>query len=70
MGRKYDALISPTRAAQILGVHQTTVHRWCIAAERGEPSKIPEVARAKNGYLRVSLSAVLAVKAALPKTRA
>lgn len=70
MGRKYDALISPTRAAQILGVNQKTVHRWCVAAERGEPSKITHVTRENNGYMRISLAVVLAVKATIQKEHA
>lgn len=64
---KFDALISPRRAASIIGVHHNTVYEWCARTESGEPSPLPRVERAENGYMQVPLADALAVVDNLPR---
>jgi hypothetical protein len=55
--------ISPTRAANILGVHINTVRSWCQKAVAGEPSKLVEVERnPATGYYSVDLGEIQALK--------
>lgn len=54
--------VSARRAAMIIGVSPMTVSRWCRDAERGEPTVIAHVERASNGFMRIPLEAVLAVR--------
>jgi transposase len=42
--------VSPAKAARILGVHVSTVRRWCRASEAGISDKLPNTMRHDNGY--------------------
>ena len=46
----------------IIGVDRSLVSRWCKAAERGEPTVIATVRRESNGYLKIPLQVVLAIR--------
>lgn len=62
MSSRWDGLVSPRRAAAIIGVHHDTVYRWCRAAESGEPTRLARVERdPKNGYFRLSLHDIMPV---------
>lgn len=65
---KWDGLVSPRRAATIIGVHEKTIYRWCRAAEAGHPTRLARVERDEdNGYFRLSLHDIAPVTRARSK---
>ena len=58
--------ISPSKAAQMLGVHVVTVRSWCAKAVNGEPSRLSDVLQYVTGYYWISLEEVRALKRRYP----
>jgi hypothetical protein len=61
---KPRGMVSPFRAAKLIGVHHNTVYAWCKKVEEGEKTRITIVHRdPSNGYLYLSLDEVLTLRA-------
>jgi hypothetical protein len=58
-----DHMVSPRRAAQMLGIHVNTVRTWCLRTEKGQKSRLPNATRHPgNGYFQVPVKDINAIK--------
>jgi len=42
-------VVTPRRAARLLGIHKETVYRWCRDAVEGKKSRLRDVRRSVTG---------------------
>lgn len=60
---KPKRMISPARAASILGVHPHTIRAWCKLNIEGKPSRLSVVQQNPvTGYWWVSIDEILAMR--------
>jgi transposase len=60
---KGEKMVSARRAAKMLDVHVNSVREWCLRAEKGMSSKLPNAQRNyANGYFQVPISDIETLK--------